>query len=166
MRVPVRLSVHSWSMFTVHSVSRVSVHSFIHSFVHSFIHPLHSSPSFCIDRSRCCRGSRRCRGNHRQFICIHSTTLCRRQKPKASFDTPYNMSQSGAGAEKQRSFDDGHRLFRAMNFELFFAQISCDQIKTRQRGTFDFMKLLKPAVSNKQNEAHDAHRPSAGTRHS
>ena len=142
MRVPVRLSVHSWSMFTVHSVSRVSVHS--------FIHPLHSAFIEVVAVEEIIVSS------------FNHSTVCRRQKPKESFNTPDNItSQSGADAEKRRSFENGHRLIRAMHFELFFAEISCDQIKTRQSGTFDSMKVLKPAVSNKQNEAHDAHRPSA-----
>jgi len=53
----------------------------------------------------------------------------------------------------------------AINFELWFAQGRCDQTTTQQPGIFDSMKLLAPAVSNKQNEAHDAHRPSADTTH-
>jgi len=59
----------------------------------------------------------------------------------------YVMSQHGTDAEKQRCFAGGHRLLRAMDFELSFAQISCDHQTTLQFGTFDFMKLLKPAVS-------------------
>ena len=67
-------------------------------------------------------------------------------------------------AETKCQVAECHRLilfFERCTFELSFAQ-QCNQRCTMQFGTLDRMKLLKPSVSNKENEAC---RPNADTKH-
>ena len=85
------------------------------------------------------------------FCWNYGVSCCRRRQPKASTrhsEFGYVMSQRGADGEtKQSLFMVDHRLLRAMNFEFWFVQIRCDQTQTSQFGAFEFMRLLKPAVS-------------------
>jgi len=91
---------------------RSFIHSFIHSFVHSFIHPLHSA--FIIEVVVVEEVS--------SYSFIQRLYGMSQAKTKRIIQhTLHYVTQRGADAEKQRSFMDGHRLHRAMIFELFFA---------------------------------------------